>query len=148
MPCNLPFSQLIVLVCTIFYNCMACHVMVRRENLFLPHHQLYSETPPPVAFNTDPRNHSWTNGTEYMISHIGPFSYAWQPKVGSKVVLEEFKLCTYMYVIARRSILHTHYTHTHTHTHTCNVAFSSILTHLDQLQGRIQDFRKGGVVNE
>ena len=39
-----------------------------------------------------------------------------QPKVGSKVVLEEFKLCTYMYVIARRNILHTH-THTHTHTH-------------------------------
>ena len=39
-----------------------------------------------------------------------------QPKVGSKVVLKEFKLCTYMYVIARRNILHTH-THTHTHTH-------------------------------
>ena len=39
-----------------------------------------------------------------------------QPKVGSKVVLEEFKLCTYMYVIAHRNILHTH-THTHTHTH-------------------------------
>ena len=43
-----------------------------------------------------------------------------QPKVGSKVVLEEFKLCTYMYVIACRNILHTHtHTHTqHTHTHT------------------------------
>ena len=39
-----------------------------------------------------------------------------QPKVGSKVVLEEFKLCTYMYVIARRNILHTH-AHAHTHLH-------------------------------
>ena len=135
MPCNLPFSQIIGLVCTIYYNCMACHVMVRRENLFLPtnyipkHHPLLLSTqiletkvsiPGPMGLNI----------YMYDQSHWSFFLCMgkMQPKVGSKVVLEEFKLCTYMYVIARRNILHTH-----THTHTCIVAFSSLLTHLDQL---------------
>ena len=68
-----------------------------------------------------------------MISHIGPSSYAWVKckKVGSKVVLEEFKLCTYMYVIARRNILHTHkHTHTHTNTHTHTHKHTHTHTHL------------------